>query len=121
MPLLVSDHLQLLVSIFLRNLEGIWYLRKVASSCKQFGSVSTSLRPKYIQFCSHNLENGRKDKTGRRRIYFSFDNKKKFPLNFAEIELLFFIFQTKSCLSTSVFIFSAIPQILQTKFDLFWS
>ena len=43
-----------------------------------------------------------------------------FPINFAKIKL-FFIFQTKSCLSASVFIFSAVSQLLYTKFYLFWT
>ena len=41
--------------------------------------------------------------------------KKKISVDFARIEL-FFIFQTKSCLSTSVFISSKISQISKTKF-----
>ena len=41
----------------------------------------------------------------------------KCPIHFAEIEL-FFIFETKSSLYTSVFIFSTISQILEKKFDV---
>ena len=39
--------------------KGMWYLRKVAGSCEQFGPVSTCLCPEYIQFCSQNLRNGK--------------------------------------------------------------
>ena len=37
------------------------------------------------------------------------------------IEKFFFIIKTKSSLSTSVFIFSAISQILKTTFYVFWT
>ena len=46
--------------------------------------------------------------------------KTKFPIYFAKIEL-FSNFETKSSLSTSVFIFSAISQILKTTFYVFWT
>ena len=36
-------------------LKGMWYLRKVGSSCEQFGPVSTCLCPKYIRFCQRNV------------------------------------------------------------------
>ena len=39
----------------------MWYLKKVASSCEQFGPVSTCLCPKYITFRFQNLGNGRED------------------------------------------------------------
>ena len=42
----------------------MWYLRKLATSCQQFGPVSTCLCPKYIKFCYRNLEKGREDKYG---------------------------------------------------------
>ena len=44
----------------------MWYLKQVASLCKQFGPVSTCLCPKYIKFCFQNLGNGKKDKNRRR-------------------------------------------------------
>ena len=44
----------------------MWYLRKVASSCEQFGPVSTCLYPKYMKFCFKNLGNGREDENGSR-------------------------------------------------------
>ena len=47
----------------------MWYLRKVASSCEQFGPVSTYLYPKYIEFCFQNLVNDREDANGRRSKY----------------------------------------------------
>ena len=40
----------------------MWYLRKIASLCKQLGPVSTSLRPKYIKCCFQNLGNGGNNK-----------------------------------------------------------
>ena len=46
--------------------KGMWYLRKVASSCKQFGPVFTCLCPKYIKFYVKNLRNDREDRNGRR-------------------------------------------------------
>ena len=46
------------------------------------------------------------------------ENKNK--INFAKLTF-FFIFQTNSSLSTSVFIFSAISQILETKCYEFWA
>ena len=45
--------------------------------------------------------------------------KKKILIDFAKIEI-FIIFQTKSSLSTSSFIFSTIYQILKTKYE-FWA
>ena len=44
----------------------MWYLRKVASLCKQLGPVSPFLCPKYTKFCLQNLGNGRKDENGPR-------------------------------------------------------
>ena len=44
----------------------MWYLRKVASSCEQFGLVSTYFCPKYIKFCIQNLRNVREDENGCR-------------------------------------------------------
>ena len=41
-------------------------LENVASSCEQFGPVSTCLRPKNIKFCFQNLGNCREVKNGRR-------------------------------------------------------
>ena len=90
-------------------LKGIWYLSKVASLCKQPSPVSTCLRPKCIKLCFQNLGNGRKDK-----------DENNFLINLAKIEL-FLIFQTNSCLSTSVYIFFTIFQILETKFYVFWT
>ena len=101
-------------------IEGMWYLRKVSSSCEQFGPVSKCLFPKYITFRFQNLRNGREDKNGRRSTTFGLDNKKQFPIYFPKIEL-FFIFETKSSLSTPIFIFSTIPQSLKTKFDVHWT
>ena len=40
----------------------MWYLRKVASLCKQFGPVTTCLCPKDIKFCVQNYGTGREDK-----------------------------------------------------------
>ena len=50
----------------IHGLKGMWYLRKVVSSCKQFGPVSTCLCPKYIKFCFKNLRNDREDENRRR-------------------------------------------------------
>ena len=49
------------------------------------------------------------------RLLLAVVMKQKFPIYFAKIER-FFIFETKSSLSTSVFIFSTIPKIFKTKF-----
>ena len=46
--------------------------------------------------------------------------KRKVLIDLVKLKL-FFIFQTKSCLSTSVCIFSTIFQILKTKFHVFWT
>ena len=46
--------------------------------------------------------------------------KKIFPIYFAKIEP-FFVFQTKNNLSTSLYIFSTILQILKIKFYVFWT
>ena len=54
-------------------LKGIWNLRKVVSSCKQLGSVSTCLRPKNIK-CFQNVGNHREDKNGHKWTTFAFDN-----------------------------------------------
>ena len=58
-----------------------------------------------------------KIKTDVDKLFFFFTVKKNFPIYFAKIELLF-NFETKSSLSTSVFIFSAISQILNRKFHV---
>ena len=44
----------------------MWYLRKAASSCKQFGPVSTCLCPKYKLICFQKLGNGRVDENGHK-------------------------------------------------------
>ena len=63
---------------------------------------------KHVNFCFLNLENGREDK-----------NK---PLREISLKLnSFYTFQIKLSISTFVFIFSAISQILKTKFHEFWS
>ena len=67
-----------------------------------------------------NLENVREYKNLRRWTTFSFNNENIFSVYFAKTEL-FFIFGTKSSLSTSVFIFSTISQILKTKFHVVWT
>ena len=46
--------------------------------------------------------------------------KTKISVYFAKIKL-FFIFETRNGLSTSVFIFSTISQILKTKFHVAWT
>ena len=45
---------------------------------KKLGLVSECLRSKFIKFSSQNLENGRKDRNGRRWITFKFDNENRF-------------------------------------------
>ena len=78
-------------------------LREIESSCEKFSLVSTFLCPKYLKFYFQNLGNVRKGENGRRWTTFGFNNKN---------------FETKSSLSTSVFMFSAISQILKTKFNV---
>ena len=75
-------------------LKGVWYLRKVTSSCEQLRPVFTCLCLKYIKFCFRNLGNGREDENRRKRTTFVFDNKKMFSIDFAKIEL-FSIYWTK--------------------------
>ena len=86
----------------------MWYLRKSWISCEQFGSVSTCSCLKYIKCFVQSLGNGREDKNGEKNV----------PIYFAKIEL-FFNFETKSNLSTLVFIFSTISQILNRTFYVF--
>ena len=62
-------------------------MRKVASSREQLDPVSTCLCLKYIKFRFRNLGNGREDNNGRKYTALSFDDKKKFPINFAKIGL----------------------------------
>ena len=64
-----------------------------------------------------NLENGRKNKMDIHRLLLVLIIKKKFRQILLKLNF-FFIFQTKSSLSTSAFIFSTIFQILKTKFHL---
>ena len=59
-----------------------------------------------------------KIKTDVEGITFDFENEIKFPLYFDKIEL-FFNFKIKSSLSTSIFIFFTIFQILEKKFYVF--
>ena len=54
------------------------------------------------------------------RILLVLKMEKKFPIYFAKIEL-FLNCETKSSLSTSVFIFSNISKIWETKFDVLWA
>ena len=63
----------------------MWYVRKVGSLCKQLGSVSTCLHPKYIKFCFQNLGNGREDRNEHRETTFSFDNEKKISIDFVKL------------------------------------
>ena len=64
------------------------------------------------------MGNYREGKIRRRYTTFGFDNGKKISIDFNKIEL-FFSFQTKNSLSTSVFIISTISQMLETKFYVF--
>ena len=72
----------------------------------------------YIKFCFLNLGNGREDKKGRRQITFDFKNGKS-SISAKYIGICFIIVKSKSSLSTSVFIFSTISLILQTKLNVF--
>ena len=54
-------------------------------------------------------------KTDVERLLFVLTVKKKFSIYFAKIELLFH-FETKSSLSTSVFIFSTISKIFKSQY-----
>ena len=47
------------------SIKGMRYLRKVASSCEQFGPVSTYLWLKYMKFSFQNFGNSREDKNTR--------------------------------------------------------
>ena len=53
------------------TIKSMWYLRKVANGCVQFGPDFTCLCPKDMNFCCWNLENGREDKNGRRLLLVS--------------------------------------------------
>ena len=66
------------------------------------------------------MGNVRENNNGRRWTTFSFDNEKKNFVIFCQ-NWTFCIFETKSSLSTSVFIFSTISQILKTKFHVVWT
>ena len=61
-----------------------------------------------------------KIKTDIDRLLLVLLMKTNFPIYFAKIELLF-NFETKSSLSTFVFIFSAISEILETTFYVLWT
>ena len=61
-----------------------------------------------------------KIKTDVDRQLSVFPMKKHFPIYYAKIGL-FFYFVTKSSLSTSVFIYSKISQILETKYYVLWA
>ena len=63
------------------------------------------------------MGNVREDKNEHRRSTFGFNIEKNNSIYFAKIEL-FFIFETKSSLFTSVSISYTIFQILKTKFDV---
>ena len=54
------------------------------------------------------------------RLLFVMMIKNEFPIYFAKIEL-FFNFEIKSSLSTSVFIFSNISKIFETKCYVLWT
>ena len=64
------------------------------------------------------LGNDREDENGRRQTTFIFDNENNYHDKFCW-NRSFFIFWTKSTLSTSVFIFSTISQILKQNFTYF--
>ena len=65
----------------------------------------------YIKCCFRKLRNRREDKNGLRLTTFDFDNETNVVIYFAKIEL-FCNFKTKSSLSTSIFIFSNVSEIL---------
>ena len=77
----------------------MWYLRKIASSCEQFDSVSTFLSPKHTKFCFQNLENGIK------KIKTNNDNekKKKISIYFAKSGLFLILKQKVVYLRPAVF------------------
>ena len=82
--------------------------------------VSTYLCLKYIKFYFQNLGNGREDKNVRRWTTFGFEIEKNSILA-KYIGIFFFTVRTKSSLSTSVFIYCTIYQILKTRFCVFWT
>ena len=61
-----------------------------------------------------------KIKTNVGRLLLVLIMKTNFPIYFAKIEL-FFNFETKCTLSTSVFIFPNTSKILETTFYVFWT
>ena len=98
----------------------MWYLRKAASSCEQFGRVSTSLCPKYTSNFHFKIwEMVEKIKTDVDKLLLVLTMNTIFPIYIAKIEL-FLNFVTKSSLFTSVFIFNTIYQILKWKFYVYF-
>ena len=53
------------------------YLRKIAGSCEEFGSISICLCPNYIKFWFKNLKNCREDKSGGRKTFFGINQENK--------------------------------------------
>ena len=74
---------------------------------------------KYIKFCFQNFGNSREDRNGSRSTTSSIENEKKFNLKKIYWKI-FFIIKTQISLSTSVFIYSTISEILKTKFYVFF-
>ena len=60
-PQTISHGLKAIFIILDFHFKGMWYLRKEASSCEQFGTLSTCLCPKYIKFYFSNLDNSKED------------------------------------------------------------
>ena len=89
-------------------------MRKVTSSSEQFGPVFYMLVSKIQSFVFKIRKMVKKIEMDV-DILFGSKLKKKISTYIAKIEL-FFNFETKSCLSTSVFIFTTISQILKRKF-----
>ena len=71
-PVQLTKSNRLICEVSSFQIKGMWYLKKIESSCEQFSPVSTCLRPKYIKFCSSNLRNVIEDKNGRSWTTFDF-------------------------------------------------
>ena len=65
----------------------MWYLRKVAISCEQFGPVSTCVCPKYIKFFFQILGLNREDETDVDRLLLASIMKENLPIYVAKIWL----------------------------------
>ena len=103
---LLADRLSItIIKMILDFFKCMWYLRIVASSCKQFGPASTCSRTKYRKM----LE---KMKTDVDKLLSVLSLKNKFPIDFTKIDLFFYFSNQKLAIYVRLYLLYYFPNFM---------